>query len=75
MLNGIILVFNLYKLINKILLFIIYNIEYNKILNLKIESEFNFIWIFNKWFILNNNFMIFVLIVNYIKYNWFFLYM
>lgn len=41
MLNGIILVFNLYKLINKILLFIIYNIEYNKILNLKIESEFN----------------------------------
>lgn len=75
MLNGIILVFNLYKLINKILLFIIYNIEYNKILNLKIESEFNFIWIFNKWFILNNNFIIFVLIVNYIKYNWFFLYM
>lgn len=75
MLNGIILVFNLYKLINKILLFIIYNIEYNKILNLKMESEFNFIWIFNKWFILNNNFMIFVLIVNYIKYNWFFLYM
>lgn len=75
MLNGIILVFNLYKLINKILLFIIYNIEYNKILNLKIESEFNLIWIFNKWFILNNNFMIFVLIVNYIKYNWFFLYM
>lgn len=75
MLNGIILVFNLYKLINKILLFIIYNIEYNKILNLKIESEFNLIWIFNKWFILNNSFMIFVLIVNYIKYNWFFLYM
>lgn len=75
MLNGIILVFNLYKLINKILLFIIYNIEYNKILNLKMESEFNFFWIFNKWFILNNSFMIFVLIVNYIKYNWFFLYM